>query len=319
MFPGQERKQAVSAFYNGYKFFWPAGVPFQITQGWHDPSTWNGQFSAYMGIDFDVANATNSDIVSGAPGTVTYVCNDGTQMLLTITTSGTTEKVGYLHLETASVNAAGIRQGSVVNFGTKLGRMLPADNGTISTTCGVSMGTHLHMYLPYRGVVIDGKLFDTNSLPTGQNLYSSHGSTPPSNEVIVDNTSGAFLKYGPSQYWYSGNAGYGGTVNWTYTDTVQSNYAQWKPTLLGAGYYTVYAYIPSNYATTLQAKYRVYHNGVNNYATVNQNAYSNVWISLGRHYFSGNGTEFVELSDNTGEPYSQSKMIGFDAMRFVKG
>lgn len=320
MFPRKgEQQQALSAFYDSYKFFWPAGVPFRITQSWHDPSTWSGQFSAYMGIDFDVRNATNSDIVAGAPGTVTYVCNDGTQMLLTITTSGTTEKVGYLHLETASVNAAGIRQGSVVNFGTKLGRMLPSDGTTISTNCGTSIGTHLHMYLPYRGVVIDGKTFATSSVPTGQDLYSSHGTPPPANEVIVDNTSTRFTKFGPTQYWYTGNVGYGGSVTWTYADVVQSNYAQWKPALLGAGYYTVYAYVPSNYATSVQAKYRVFHNGVNNYATVNQNIYSSVWISLGRHYFSGNGTEYVELSDNTGEPLSQSRMVGFDAIRFVKG
>ncbi|MBN1208713.1 MAG: hypothetical protein JXB05_27880 [Myxococcaceae bacterium] len=321
MFPREgERQQALSAFYNGYKFFWPANVPFRITQGWHDPYTWNGQFGAYMGIDFDVSNASNSDILAGAPGTVTYVCNDGTQMLLTITTSGTSEKVGYLHLDTASVNAAGIGQGSVVNFGTKLGRMLNSDGGTISTSCGTSMGTHVHMYLPYRGVVIDGKTFDTNNLPTGQDLYSSQGTPPPpSNEVIVDNTSSRFTKYGPSQYWYTGNVGYGGSTTYTYANgSTQSNYARWTPALLGAGYYTVYAYIPSNYATSQTAKYRIYHNGTNNYATVNQNNYYNAWVSLGQHYFSSNGTEYVELSDATGEAASLYRMVGFDAIKFVK-
>ena len=108
-------------------------------------------------------------------------------------------------------------------------------------------------------------------------------------------------------------------MTWTYTDTTLSNYAQWKPSLLGAGYYTVYAYIPSNYATSVQAKYRVYANGGNYYATVNQNIYSNVWVSLGRFYFSSNGTELVELTDNTGEAYSLGRMIGFDAIRWVKG
>jgi hypothetical protein len=49
MFPSRDdREQALTAMYNGYKFFWPAGVPFRITQGWHDPSTWGGQFGAYM-------------------------------------------------------------------------------------------------------------------------------------------------------------------------------------------------------------------------------------------------------------------------------
>lgn len=324
MFPRKgEQQQALTAMYNGYKFMWPANTPFVITQGWHDPYTWNGQFGAYMGIDFDVSGAANSDILASAPGTVTYVCNDGTQVLLTITTSGTTEKMGYLHLDTASVSAAGIGQGSVVNFGTKLGRMLNSDGGTISTSCGTSMGTHLHMYLPYRGVTIDGKLFDTNSIPSGQSLYSSQGSTPPpSTEVIVDNTSSYFFKYGPSQYWYSGAVGYGGSTTYTYANgTTKSNYAQWKPTggLLGAGYYTVYAYIPSNYATSQTAKYRIYANGGNYYATVNQNSYYNAWVSLGRYYFSSNGAEFVELSDATGEAASLYRMVGFDAIKWVKG
>ena len=112
-----------------------------------------------------------------------------------------------------------------------------------------------------------------------------------------------------------------GSVTYTYANgTTQSNYAQWKPsTLLGAGYYTVYAYIPSNYATSQTAKYRIYANGGNSYATVNQNAYSNVWVSLGRYYFSSNGTELVELTDATGEAVSLYRMIGFDAIRWVKG
>ena len=174
MFPRKgEQQQALTAQYNGYKFMWPANTPFVITQGWHYLSTWSGQFSAYSGIDFDVSGAANSDILASAPGTVTYVCNDGTQVLLTITTSGTSEKMGYLHLDTASVNAAGIGQGSVVNFGTKLGRMLNSDGGTISTTCGVSMGTHLHMYLPYRGVTIDGSSSTPAACPRART------STPP--------------------------------------------------------------------------------------------------------------------------------------------
>jgi hypothetical protein len=92
LFPraGQVQQQLSAMAYSGYKFFWPASSPFVVTQGWHDPSTWGGQHQAYHGIDFDVSGATNADILAGAPGTVTHVCNDGTQMLLTITTSGTT-------------------------------------------------------------------------------------------------------------------------------------------------------------------------------------------------------------------------------------
>jgi hypothetical protein len=137
--------------------------------------------------------------------------------------------------------------------------------------------------------------------------------------VIVDDQSTGFTKYGPTSYWYQASIGYGSHMWWTYVNgTVQSNYAQWKPSLPSAGNYTVYAYVPSNYATSQQAKYRIYHNATNTYSTINQNAYSNVWVSLGTHYFSANGTEYVELGDATGEATSTYRMLGFDAVKFVK-
>ncbi len=76
--------------------------------------------------------------------------------------------------------------------------------------------------------------------------------------------------------------------------------------------------MPEARRTSQQARYRVYHNGANNCATVNQNGYYNAWVSLGTHYFSANGTEYVELADATGEAASTSRMIGFDAIKFVK-
>jgi hypothetical protein len=319
LFPqaGQLQQQLSAMAYSGYKFFWPASSPFVVTQGWHDPSTWGGQYQAYHGIDFDVSGAANSDILAGAPGTVTHMCNDGTQVLLTITTSGTTERLGYLHLSTSTVAAAGIGQGSVVTMGKKLGQMVNSDGGSVVTNCGQSYGTHLHMYFPYKPITIDGKTFSSTSVPSGL-LYSTQGSSGTT-EVIVDNTSASFLKFGPSQYWFTGNVGYGGTTTYTYANgTTQSNYAQWKPSLPSSGTYTVYAYIPSNYATSQQARYRIYRSGASAYATVNQNIYSNVWVSLGQHTFTANGTEYVELSDATGEAASLQRMVGFDAIRFVK-
>ncbi len=317
---GDQLQQQVQAqAYSGYKFFWPAGVAFQVTQSWHDTYTWGGRFPASTSLDFDVVGAANSDILAGAPGTVTYVCNDGTQVLLGITTSGTTEQLGYLHLDSATVAAAGIGQGSVVTLGKKLGRMVNSDGGSVITSCGQSYGTHLHMYFPYKPITIDGKTFSDSNVNWGVNLYSSQGSGGGTTEVIVDDTSAGFTKFGPTSYWYQASIGYGSHMWYTYVNgSTKSNYAQWKPSLPGAGTYTVYVYVPNNYATSQQAQYRIYHNGTNNYATVNQNAYYSAWVSLGAHYFSGNGTEYVELSDATGEAASTYRMIGFDAVKFVK-
>jgi hypothetical protein len=106
---------------------------------------------------------------------------------------------------------------------------------------------------------------------------------------------------------------------YTYVNgSTKSNYAQWKPPLPSAGTYTVSVYIPNDNATSQLAKYRIYHNGVNDYATVNQNNYFDAWVTLGSYSFSGNGTEYVELADNTGEAASTYRKISFDAVRFVK-
>jgi hypothetical protein len=320
LFQKDQLEQEVQAqAYAGYKFFWPSGYAWRVTQGWHDPTTWSGQFPAYNSLDFDITGATNSDILASAPGTVTYMCNDGTQVLVVVTTSGTTEKLGYLHLDTATVNAAGITQGTTVTLGRTLGRMVNSDGGSVVTNCGQSYGTHLHMYFPYRPITIDGVTFSDTNVHIGENLYSTQGGGTTPTEIVVDDTSSGFTKYGPTTYWYQASIGYGSHMWYTYVNgSTLSNYARWKPSLPSAGNYTVYAYIPSNYATSQLAKYRVYHNGASNYATVNQNAYYNQWVSLGQHYFAANGTEYVELTDNTGEAVSTYRMIGFDAIKFVK-
>lgn len=141
-------------------------------------------------------------------------------------------------------------------------------------------------------------------------------------EVIVDDLGAGFERFGPSQYWWQASIGYLSHMYWTYVNggTV-SNYSRWTPNLSagGSGNYAVYVFIPRNYATSQQAKYRVRHNGVDHYsAPVNQNAYYDQWVSIGTYSFSATGGEYVELTDATGESYSSGRKIGFDAVKFVK-
>ncbi len=137
-------------------------------------------------------------------------------------------------------------------------------------------------------------------------------------EVIVDDLSLGFSKGGPPSSWYVANIGYGGHIYWTYNSVYQVyNYASWTPTLPGAGYYTVYAFIPRNYADTRSACYRIFHDGQRHDAWVAQNLYFDQWVSLGTYYFSATGGEYVYLSDNTHETYA-TRRLGFDAMKFVR-
>lgn len=142
---------------------------------------------------------------------------------------------------------------------------------------------------------------------------------PPPTGVIVDELDPGFIWGGPLSGRYNAWLGYGGHMYFTYNNRYNwTNYAKWVPTLPHAGYYEVYAYIPSAYANTGRARYRILHNSVRNDRLVNQGAYSSQWVSLGTYYFNAwnVGRECVLMYDNTGEwPYS--RRIGIDAVKFV--
>jgi hypothetical protein len=141
-------------------------------------------------------------------------------------------------------------------------------------------------------------------------------------EVIVDDLGAGFARFGPSAYWWQASIGYLSHMYWTYVNgSTVSNYVRWTPNLAsgGAGDYAVSVFIPRNYATAQQAKYRVRHNGRDDYSTpVNQILYFDQWVPIGSYFFSGAGDEYVELTDATGEAYSTKRQLGFDAVKFVK-
>lgn len=165
----------------------------------------------------------------------------------------------------------------------------------------------------------------TGTWGTGQ--VTVNISTP--NAVIVDDLDSGFTKAGPSAYWKAytgGNCPVGTSCvvaghQWytTVNGSVASNSAKWKPVLPSAGTYTIQAFIPyGSYATATTAKYKIYHQGVTNTVTTNQNTTGGEWLTIGSFYFSANGSEYVELTDATGESTSTGRKVGFDAMEFRK-
>lgn len=161
--------------YNNYKFPWPSGSAWYLTQGWHDGAYYG--YQSNYGLDFDIGggNGSNSDILASAPGTVNYMCNLGTQAMMVITTDGTNERFGYLHLDSSTLRFG---QGAHVNQGDILGRMLVTDFGSFSDGCGTSNRTHLHIYVPVKPFTMDGFTFSDASLPSSSTpLYSSQGSS----------------------------------------------------------------------------------------------------------------------------------------------
>jgi hypothetical protein len=144
-------------------------------------------------------------------------------------------------------------------------------------------------------------------------------------QFICDDGDGCLALLGPSAYWHLATTcgtsalGYGGDMYWTYVNgTVVSNSARWTPALGGPGTFQVSVFVPRCKATSQQAKYRIVHNGVSDVRTVNQNAYYDAWVPLGSFTFTGAGGEYVELTDATGESYTTGRILGVDAIRWVR-
>jgi murein DD-endopeptidase MepM/ murein hydrolase activator NlpD len=152
-------------------------------------------------------------------------------------------------------------------------------------------------------------------------IENHKGEGPLPNTIIVDDGDAGFLLFGPSEYWHPESIGYGGDMYWTYVNgNVVSNKVHWQPQLSGPGQYEVKAFIPHDHGTTRSARYTVRANGGTYTATVDQYNYYDAWVSLGIYYFNStnDGTEYVELTDATGEAGSTQRKIGFDAVNWEK-
>ncbi len=153
--------------------------------------------------------------------------------------------------------------------------------------------------------------FEEAGIAVARLWWHKHGITP---ELIVDDLDPGFTRGGQ---FYQASIGYNSHIYWTRNAySVQENWGRWTPTLSTPGNYEVFVFVPSNYATTRNARYTVYHNGLWNTRSVNQYIYYDQWVSIGTFYFNAAGGEFVFLPDITYEPYL-SRRIAFDAIKFV--
>jgi surface antigen len=136
---------------------------------------------------------------------------------------------------------------------------------------------------------------------------------------IVDDKDDALWNGGTQSYWKIGNGtGYNSRVLYTYANASsnEDNYCKWNVNIVDAGNYEVSAYVPNNYATSQQAKYKIWTGNQVEYSTINQQNYSNQWVKLGEYNFQA-GIVSIKLSDNTGEASSLKRMLACDAIKFT--
>lgn len=136
-------------------------------------------------------------------------------------------------------------------------------------------------------------------------------------EVVVNTQAAGWTQSNDAGAWQTLANAQEGNALWTNNNAFMqaaSNWGRWYPPALPAGKYEVSAFIPSGIATTTNAVLdlsRREHDAV----SIPQAQYNDVWVSLGTFYFTGQGGEFVSLSDVTYEPSHSTKIV-WSAMKF---
>lgn len=182
------------------------------------------------------------------------------------------------------------------------------------------------------------KLFLSLAMVVGVLFGAVQGVSAYNERTIICSGGSYFDKYGPGAYWTEhGSMGWcHNPTNWcengqcgnnspyngapysmwkTYSGCSLSNYARWNMGNIAQWSYW-YTFVPSNYATTTAAPYQITYNGGSGYSfTINQNAYSNRWISLPTtsNYYQVMNTW---LTDVTCE--GSTRQVGFDETEICK-
>lgn len=146
---------------------------------------------------------------------------------------------------------------------------------------------------------------------------------PDNGDLLIEELETSFT---PSDAtWYRAACGDGGHTFYTYaTDAAEesTNAATWRPSLPESGYYRLYAHIPQGcglgsppYAST-NAVYHI-HSAEGVAEQVVDHNTAETWVDLGAYAFEAGTGGYVELSDLTGEPYRQRRVIFFDSVKWV--
>jgi hypothetical protein len=222
----------------------------------------------------------------------------------------------------------------------------------ISGTTGNSSGPHLHLTVRnpagrsvdpfgWKGSGTDPWQYNQpESLWVAFPSFSYYGAKiypsgpalayPPSapTGILVDDGSANFAEF-PEQCWndiaVSGTQG--GVMRYLRARlTSLSCTAHWNlPAGSNDGIYSVYVRIPPVRATTEGAVYAIRHAGELDTVVVNQSVFPNIyyvddgWLYIGKYNFSGNGDEYIELTNRTQDEAAtvSDLFVGVDAVRFV--
>lgn len=186
------------------------------------------------------------------------------------------------------------------------------------------------------GVVLDGTT-GVNACPAGGGTETPPGGFPrcaadagrPGATVEVDDSDACFSTMGPSifdgpDHVYTYAVDCGGARGPRACDQSDTS-GRWTFHVEQAGAYRFEAHIPAasptEHALSARAPYRIAHLDGETSSVVDQESGRGTWVALGELALGVQNNVFVELHDNTGEPYARgsasNRVVTFDAVRMV--
>ena len=182
--------------------------------------------------------------------------------------------------------------------------------GTCGST-GRSSAPHIHWELRVDDVCTPPEPIFLNDSVVVQTIrdggvYRSENHYEPENIIVVDDQEVANTFFNPKGYHHSYRYSY-------ITNSVKTVEMVWRPKLPQSGFYKIQVMIPKKYATVI-ATYKLHTSaGVREYK-VNQNKFTEEWITLATVELDASDDVFVSLDNVTTQ---RRGTIAFDAVRFI--
>ena len=158
----------------------------------------------------------------------------------------------------------------------------------------------------------------------GESSASCEADCPPCQWIepeggILDESGPCFRGGGDPQYLRSVSEGWESSLIWTHTTDYDhsANFGEWRLSFREAGLYRVEAYTQAPWAQSVQAGYRVTHDGAEETFPIDQSAIDG-WTPVGDLAFAAGHGQMVRVDDNTGEPNDGNVQLVFDAIRFTR-
>jgi hypothetical protein len=156
------------------------------------------------------------------------------------------------------------------------------------------------------------------SAPAGPPAAPAPPVATPEGALVVDDSEAGFTRQG--QPWREAPCGVAGSHTWTGSTTNPAKAtaaATWIPALPAPGPYELLVYLPAcDGPATRSARYQISHDGGVATVSVDQQAGSDTWLSLGTYAFGGNPANppRVLLDDLAGD---DGRAVRYDAMAWL--